>query len=64
MTKLHMLVKVSYGDFDMRHETPINVSENLDLLKEMAETRNSRLTAEEIANEEKYEVSRIKVKLV
>lgn len=64
MTKLHMLVKVSYADFDIRQDTPIAVSEDRKKLQDMAAEKNARLTKEDIRNEIRYEVSQTSVKLV
>ena len=64
MTKLHILAKISYGDFDARIETPLFASSNKDVLKLKAAELNATRTKDEIEDEIKYELMSEIVKLI
>jgi hypothetical protein len=55
-TKLHVLVKVVYSDFDIAVPTPIAVSANVERLRIEAAELNTKLTAEERRVETHYKV--------
>jgi hypothetical protein len=57
MTKLFVLYRRSYGDFDIRHDDPIAASSIKEHLKIEAASKNDRRTPEEIKREVEFWVS-------
>jgi hypothetical protein len=51
MSKLYTLVKVTWGDFDSKHETVIAVSAFKDKILDTAERMNAKRKPDEVENE-------------
>lgn len=56
--KVYPLIRVTYGDFDIRQNTVIAVFQDEKVCNQEVDARMNRLTAEEIRLEHKYEVGK------
>jgi hypothetical protein len=54
--KVHMLVRISYGDFDIQQTAAVAVSENRLTLVSMCDDLNKKRTEEEVIYEVHYKV--------
>lgn len=63
-TKLRILAKITYGDFDMPIQTPVFASTNKEVLQAKAIELNATLSEEEKEDGIKYKILSETVKLI
>lgn len=64
MSKLFVLAKTTYGDFDMAYDEPLFVSSNIDILNQKKAELTVKLTPNELEYETHYSILPDKVKLL
>lgn len=62
--KIYLLMHVTYGDFDVKIETPVLASSRKEALEEEAARRNDRRTDKQINDCEKYIITDKPIKLI